>query len=85
MDLKYIKKVMEGVFNIFIVFIVEVYFLFGELVLNVLFLFIDRFWYEADLFILIFFKLIIFLLVIVSIVRIILILNDGLYFDEENL
>lgn len=56
MDLKYIKKVMEGVFNIFIVFIVEVYFLFGELVLNVLFLFIDRFWYEADLFILIFFK-----------------------------
>lgn len=56
MDLKYIKKVMEGVFNIFIVFIVEVYFLLGELVLNVLFLFIDRFWYEADLFILIFFK-----------------------------
>lgn len=56
MDLKYIKKVMEGVFNIFIVFIVEVYFLFGELVLNVLFLFIDRFWYEVDLFILIRFK-----------------------------
>lgn len=52
MDLKYIKKAMEGVSNTPIVLTVEVHFLSGELALNVPFPPTDRLWYEADLFIL---------------------------------
>lgn len=85
MDLKYIKKAMEGVSNTPIVLTVEVHFLSGELALNVPFPPTDRLWYEADLFILTLFKSTIFLLAIVSTARTILTSNDGLYFDEENL
>lgn len=85
MDLKYIKKAMEGVSNTPIVLTVEVHFLSGELALNVPFPPTDRLWYEADLFILTLFKSTIFLLAIVSTARTILTSNDGLYFNEGNL
>lgn len=91
MDLKYIKKAMEGVSNTPIVLTVEVHFLSGELALNVPFPPTDRLWYEADLFILTLFKSLSANLqsfcwpFIVSTSRTILTSNDGLYFDEGNL
>lgn len=88
MDLKYIKKAMEGVSNTPIVLTVEVHFLSGELALNVPFPPTDRLWYEVDLFILTLFKSLsanFCCPFMVNASRTILTSNDGLYFNEGNL